>query len=189
MPELLLDWTPNVQMTVQELLGVVCSQCGVLRLELAENGVPHHFRQHAWKHVCEVLATESALDDTHSHVVLDSPIVVGSPPCSHIGVMSLHLSGNKFIGHGEVSQRVRRKVTCPSLNILGDLLVLQVCHDLLLPFEEIVLSKPRKASWGVGQGGTGIGEMRDSGGEFNKARWPRKGKKEKQAGTWLTMMG
>ena len=96
---------------------------------------------------------ESALDDTHSHVVLDPPIAVSGPPCSHLDSMSLNGSGNKLISCGEGSRRVRQKVIHPSFNILGDLLALQVCQDLLLPLERIVLSKPGKAIQSIGRGG------------------------------------
>ena len=117
----------------------------------------------AGEYVCEILATESALDSAHSHIIFNLPVVILGSPCGDCGGMSLNHSGNRLIISREIGQRVRQEVLCPSLNRLGNLLTLQVCHDLLLPFEKVILSKPREAIWGtrqVGRHGTEIRELR-----------------------------
>ena len=168
LPEILLDWASEVRVIVQELLGVMHSRPKVLHLESAEDGVPHHLEHHAVEYVCEILVTERTLDDTCSHVVLDPPVVIGGPPRSDSNNMSLNHSGNKLISSREIGQRVRREVTHPSLNILSNLLSLQVCHDLLLPFEKVVFGKPRKAIQSIRRGGrhrSEVRELRSSGDE------------------------
>ena len=84
---------------VQELLGVMRSQPKILRLEFTKDGVPHRLRCCAGEHVYEILATESTLDGTHSHVVLNPPLIVGDLPRSNSSDIV------------EVGRRVRREVT------------------------------------------------------------------------------
>jgi len=147
--EIFLNRATNVRMVVYKLLGIVRSQPKVLRPEFASDGVPNVFGRRASEDIRQILATECTLDDTHSHTILDPPIVIFDLPLGNGSVVSCDRSRDEGIGSGESGRGVWRKITRPSLDVLGDLFTLQVRHDLLLPFDHVVLRKPRKAIRGV----------------------------------------
>ena len=136
--EIVFDRTTKVRMVVHQLLSVVCSQPKVLCLEFAADGVLNFLRCRAGEDIREILAMESTLDGTRSHAVFDYPIVVLIPLCGNSSVVSLDRSRNTRVGSRESGWGVRWKA---SFSVLNNLLALQVCRNLLLPLEVVVLRK------------------------------------------------
>ena len=90
------------------------------------------------------------------HVVLDFPGVVGGLPSGKVSGICLNQSRDQSLGISERGGRDRRKVMSPSHDVLSKLFPLQVHHYLLLPLDQVVLSKPGKAIWCIRCGQHGL---------------------------------
>ncbi len=88
--------------------------------------------------------------------------------------MGLNCSGNEELSSVEVSWRIRWEVTRPSLDVLSDLLVLQIHHDLFLPLEKVILGKPRKAIRSARRVGRHVSEIEKQEGGGVEAEQPKK---------------